>query len=72
MGPPSEQRGAATCTVEMAHAMGEQRMAKITCTGAERTLYAPPGWWIADPARAVALRRRAVGRRGPRGDGQAR
>lgn len=49
MGPPSEQRGAATCTVEMAHAMGEQRMAKITCTGAERTLYAPPGWWIADP-----------------------
>lgn len=49
LGPPSEQRGSATCTVEMAHAMGEQRMAKITCTGAERTLYAPPGWWIADP-----------------------
>lgn len=49
LGPPSEQRGAATCTVEMAHAMGAQRMSKITCTGAERTLYAPPGWWIADP-----------------------
>lgn len=50
MGEPSQSdAGAVTCTVAMAHAMGEQRMAQITCGETDGELYTPAGWWIADP-----------------------
>jgi hypothetical protein len=49
MGPPSSRSaGTATCTVTMAHAMGDAKMAQISCDAAEETLYAPNGTWVAN------------------------
>ncbi|MBK9034847.1 MAG: hypothetical protein IPL61_26890 [Myxococcales bacterium] len=52
-GPPTtEAAGAMTCTVAMAHPMGDLQLSKIECVGeqAPGDGFAPAGYWVASPA----------------------